>query len=406
MNIKKQSQLFGDQFDDQFENEEDSSLSAPKLLDGVVVTDTDWTTETILSQLKKENISLNPRFQRRDAWDDKRKSKFIESIFLGLPIPQIVLAEKHDSRGRYIVIDGKQRLLSLIKYAGTNNGTNLRLSGLEIRSDLNGKTWEELITSDEHVDDVAAFENTQIRTTTIRGWKDEKVLFLIFHRLNSGSVPLSPQELRHALHPGKFIDFAFHFTERSSVFISVFGKNGEPDFRMRDIELLIRFIGFQMFISDYRGDLKKFLDGTVEKMNLEWGKVSGITEHLSMECEKAIFHTIEMFPDDTAFVKWTNDGPERRFNRAIFDVMTYYFCDDKVRSATVDDAKATFLIEKFKRLCIESEKFRSSIESTTKTMEAVITRLYLWGICIKEATQCTPSGFIIIEELAEKYGIC
>ncbi len=64
---------------------------------------TDWTVETVLAQLERKNIDLNPRFQRRDAWSIAAKSKYVESIVLGLPIPQIVLAEKKGERGKYIV---------------------------------------------------------------------------------------------------------------------------------------------------------------------------------------------------------------------------------------------------------------------------------------------------------------
>ncbi|MGN6930399.1 DUF262 domain-containing protein, partial [Neisseria sp. P0015.S010] len=76
----------------------------------------DWTTETIIRQIEKGNIILNPDFQRRDAWNKKKKSQFIESLILGLPIPQIVLAESKDQKGKYIVLDGKQRLLSLRQF--------------------------------------------------------------------------------------------------------------------------------------------------------------------------------------------------------------------------------------------------------------------------------------------------
>lgn len=82
-----------------------------------MVTSTDWTTETILNQLARGNIQLNPRFQRREAWTQVRKSRFIESLFLGLPIPQLVLAEQRGRRGAYLVIDGKQRLLALRQFA-------------------------------------------------------------------------------------------------------------------------------------------------------------------------------------------------------------------------------------------------------------------------------------------------
>ena len=85
-----------------------------------MVTSSDWTTETIVSQLKKGNIDLTPSFQRREAWTNKRKSAFIESLFLSLPVPQLVLAEKKDSRGQYIVIDGKQRLFAIRRFASND----------------------------------------------------------------------------------------------------------------------------------------------------------------------------------------------------------------------------------------------------------------------------------------------
>lgn len=406
MDRNKISSLVNEPADDQFESEEDSSLSAPALLDGVVVTDTDWTTETILSQLHKGNILLNPRFQRREAWDDKRKSKFIESILLGLPIPQLVLAEQLDSRGRYIVIDGKQRLLSLIKFAGNSETNSLKLRGLDIRHDLNGKTWSDLLNDFTYQDDVAAFENAQIRTTTIRGWRDERALFLIFHRLNSGSVSLSPQELRHTLHPGPFIDFAFDFTEQSQVFIDVLGRSGKPDFRMRDVELLIRFIGFQLRLESYQGDLKRFLDDTVSTLNSSWHDTRGLVEDLARQCELAIEHTIKIFPSGNAFAKWSEDGPERRFNRAVFDVMTYFFSDPDIRRATESDAQAQLIVSAFEKLCVESGRFLRSLETTTKTTEAVIARLYLWGKELEKIVQFRPKVLLSAEELAHKHGIC
>jgi len=79
-------------------HEDANALLAGKNYDAVV-TATDWTIETLISQLKKRNIKLDPSFQRRDAWTAKRKSEFIESLFLGLPVPQVVLAESKDRKG-------------------------------------------------------------------------------------------------------------------------------------------------------------------------------------------------------------------------------------------------------------------------------------------------------------------
>jgi hypothetical protein len=80
-----------------FEEESEEQDVAEELGQGraAVVSATDWTTETVVSQLSRGNIQLNPRFQRRDAWKRDRKSRFIESLIVGLRIPQIVLAESY-----------------------------------------------------------------------------------------------------------------------------------------------------------------------------------------------------------------------------------------------------------------------------------------------------------------------
>ena len=97
--------------DIEFELEKDEPseyrLSRPELSQAVIY-NTDWTVETVVSQLTKDHILLNPTFQRRDAWRIDKKSRFIESLLLGLPVPQIVLAEDKDHRGQYLVLDGKR----------------------------------------------------------------------------------------------------------------------------------------------------------------------------------------------------------------------------------------------------------------------------------------------------------
>src|SRR4051794_18501563 len=99
------------------ESEEDASPLDLDAIRSAFVTGSDWTTETIVRQMRRGNIVLNPRFQRREVWTPKRKSAFIESILLNLPIPQLVLAERREDRNTFLVLDGKQRLLTLRQYA-------------------------------------------------------------------------------------------------------------------------------------------------------------------------------------------------------------------------------------------------------------------------------------------------
>src|SRR3990167_8635320 len=82
--------------DDQQEDEDD--IQAKISFKDAVVLNADWTIETINLQIKKGNIDLQPGFQRRVAWDDKRKSRLLESIIVGMPVPNIVLAENKEHR--------------------------------------------------------------------------------------------------------------------------------------------------------------------------------------------------------------------------------------------------------------------------------------------------------------------
>ena len=122
------------------ENEQDFQ-AAPADFEELSLSSSDWTVETLHSQIVKGNIDLCPAFQRRGVWDTSKKSAFIESLVMNIPVPQIVLAKKPDSRGEYLVLDGKQRLLSLKGYYAGDFA--VRKDGLI--PELNGKSMQTLM---------------------------------------------------------------------------------------------------------------------------------------------------------------------------------------------------------------------------------------------------------------------
>lgn len=246
---------------DQQESEEDVHPEPGRINESVLF-NTDWTVETLFRQIEKGNINLDPQFQRREAWDVIRKSKFIESIICSLPIPNVVLAEDRAMKGRYIVIDGKQRLYSISSFLRGE----FSLKDLTIRRDLNGCSYIDLC--GKYLQEVNTIENYTIRTVVIRNWPDEDYLYTVFFRLNSGSLQLSPQELRKALHAGKLLDFLDDFVRGSVEFKRIFGENLDP--RMRDVELVLRFVAFDKSFTDYKGNLKVFLDDTVKFYDDAW----------------------------------------------------------------------------------------------------------------------------------------
>jgi uncharacterized protein DUF262 len=379
-----ESDPFG-QDDPSAETEEDLTGVDVASLGSAVVWGTDWTAATIVDQLRRGTITLDPAFQRRDAWTDERKSRFIESLILGLPVPQLVFAESDNRKGKFIVIDGKQRLLSLSKFTGVGLSPDqqpLVLTGLKIRRDLNRHSYEQL-KGDMNFEDVTfAFENQAIRSVVIRGWKDEQVLYTIFHRLNAGSVPLSPQELRQALHPGPFLTFVAGFSEHSEPLRRLLGLS-RPDFRMRDVELVVRFYAFQAGLEKYRGNLKKFLDDTCDELNKSWKLREPAFRDTAANFEESIQTAMQIFTRDNVFRKWDGSRFEKRLNRAVFDVVAYSFAESAIRAAALE--KKAEVVRGFKDLCAD-DQFRAAIESTTKSVQAVRNRFAKWYDVLRHIT--------------------
>jgi hypothetical protein len=217
----------------------------------------------------------------------------------------------------------------------------------------------------------------------VRNWKDENLLFRIFLRLNTNSVPLSPQELRQALHPGPFVDFLDDASSRSAAIQRVLGIE-HPDFRMRDVELLLRYFAFSYFLPDYRGNLKQFLDDACDHLNETWEDESADLEQSAEECDRAIETTFEVF-EENAFRRWSGERYERRFNRAVFDAMVFFFDDEEVAARAIERAEQ--VRNAFERLCDRDEEFDLSLQTTTKTIAAVTHRLSAWGRALSRVVE-------------------
>ncbi|MEU6498599.1 DUF262 domain-containing protein [Streptomyces californicus] len=372
--LLEEASLFGEEIEE-VGQEEDSDLEGISEVDfaETSLAPTDWTVETILSQLKDTALDLNPDFQRRDAWTIPRKSKFIESLMLGLPVPQLVLAEEDSDEGTYIVIDGKQRLLTLEKFFDPTGG--FKLTGLTALEHLNGQTATELSEDPSQKKYLRRLKNRTIRTVVIRKWPSNSFLHLVFHRLNHQTLPLSPQELRQALSPGKFTTFADRHAAASRQINSLLGIT-KADFRMRDVELLVRFTAFKFFLPEYSGNLKKFLDETCDRLNSAWPSQEGEIRAAAYGCDSAIDVTREIFGPD-AFHRYGAGGYEKRFNRTVFDIMAFYFSQPEIAASA--QVKRVAVKSEFERLSLRDLEFAEALKSTTKTIDATSRRFNAWG---------------------------
>lgn len=353
----------------------------------------DWTVETLVSQMRKGRIDLEPSFQRRNAWLGNRKSKLLESIMLGFPIPQIVLAEKKDAPGHYFVLDGKQRLLALRQFfvdpaEPRDEGFDpLRLTGLEVLPELNRKDFKGLESA--RPDLLASIENHSIRTVVLGDWNSERLLLSLFLRLNTGSVALSPQELRQALIHGEFVKW---LDQKSGDLpeLRLLLNNSHPDRRMVDAELFLRFLAFSTSPFQYRGNLKVFLDDTSRYFNENWAAQMLTAERALSEFGSALRSGMALFGDDAFSRKWSIDPKtgagkyERALNRAIFDFQTYSLTFEDVRQGIERNPEA--VVRRYKEACEGNDAFVRAISSTTKTADAFITRHRVWMRIVREET--------------------
>lgn len=374
---------------------EDEELTSAAVSDLVLYT-LDWSVASLIDRIGSA-FEIAPAFQRRDAWTVQRKSLYIESLILGLPVPQIVLAEDNERRGRFIVLDGKQRLISIKQFSDPDDEfRGFKLKHLEFATELNGMDLADMknsLTAEGHAD---SFLAQPVRTIVVRNWQNPAVLYQIFVRLNIGSVPLSPQELRQALYPNEFTRWV-NMRSAQSTHIQRARRSQKADFRMRDAEMLLRFIAFSQSIEDYRGNLRQFLDNACQVGGQAWQtRGPDYYESLAARCETAIDRTFEIFGDE-AFRRFEGGTYNRRFNIAVFDTMTLVLGDPKLTGDEVSQ-NSRHIREAFERLCNEDLIFQQSLQTTTKSISSTGGRI----VTLAEAVQAIVGHELNVTARARK----
>ncbi|WP_052768556.1 DUF262 domain-containing protein [Streptomyces humi] len=234
------------------------------------------TINLLMSRLSNGMIDLAPDFQRRAGiWSDEQQSRLIESLLLRIPIPSFYAAELDDSSwsqdSSWAIVDGIQRLTAiarfiapdaLAEFAGVDAGP-LRLRGLEyLQRDFAGKGYDDLTGRLQ-----IRLNETQVVVHVIRPGTPEEVKFNIFARINTGGLPLTRQEIRHALIPGPARQLLSTLAE-SPEFVSATG-NGVANTRMSDREMVLRALAFRLTPPDeFRAhDFDQFLARTMRQIN-------------------------------------------------------------------------------------------------------------------------------------------
>ncbi len=309
--------------DEEFQVEEYELTSSPN----------DFNILTIFSFIESGAVKM-PGFQRNYVWDIGRASKLIESIIIGLPVPQIFLYE--EARNSFLVIDGQQRLMSIYYFMKQRFPKKEKRTELRRIYDERGGIPEPLLQDDSYFDkfnlrlqevavgtknkfagrNYATLEEfkTQFELRTIRNVvvkqsvpkDDDSSIYEMFNRLNTGGINLTPQEIRTSLYHSEFYSMLGRINMIAGWRRLLDGA--EPDLHMRDVEILLR--GFAMLLEGdkYGSSMAKFLN--------RFSKSAKAFTPETVERLEALFHS---------FLGSSADLPARAFfsQSGKFSVTTY-----------------------------------------------------------------------------------
>lgn len=298
----------------EFEGEDFDNLQGPFDPNDIDVDISVVNLGSLLDQLEYEEIDLKPEFQRSsDVWSKEKKSRLIESVLLGLPLPSFYFSEDIIT-GKLVIVDGLQRLCAFKDFWLEKDPTKkLVLEGMQFLTNLNGRTREDLDRSQ-----IRRIKSLKVTLNTLRKTTPAKVKFVIFQRVNTAGVPLTPQEMRNALYQKKATDLLRRMAKLES-FKQATGYRVKTK-RMADCDFANRFVAFYLRKEEYTGDLDPFMGEALEYINkMQQPEIDSLCDTF----DKSMTICFQLL-DDKAFRRPNpkKKGKYLKINKAIFEALS------------------------------------------------------------------------------------
>lgn len=266
-----------------------------------LITETyDFTVSTINDYINSQHIVI-PNFQRGYVWNRTQASRLIESLIIQCPIPVIYLSQNNDET--LSVIDGNQRLTSISLYL--NDG--FPLTGLSTYPELDGLTYNELDPRfQRHI------INRTIRCIVILKETHPQIKFDVFERLNTGSVRLNPQELRHGIYNGTLMTKVEELA-KAPLFKRLTSTTN--DNRMKGDELVLRYFTLLERLDIYEKPMSVFLNKYAEENRfMSDDKVTELANNFQTNLNKCHFMYGEF-----AFKTFDENRKRMKANTALYE---------------------------------------------------------------------------------------
>jgi hypothetical protein len=324
----------------------------------------DFSVRTLVDQIADSSLVVQDVYQRYFVWDASRSSRLIESLLLNIPIPVCYFAELDD--GKQTVVDGHQRLQSIFNFCKDK----LTLRGLRVLVEHNGKRLRDLDPKTTRM-----LNSRTLRCIVITRESDPDIRFDVFERLNTGAIGLNAQELRNCVYRGDLNDFLRRKVSEAK-WLTLSGQS-ERDDRMRDCELILRFLALSDGLEDYTSPMKRFLNRYMMRNTNPSETDLGRIELLVQD----VLTKVEMVFGTCAFRSWTGSEWEKNTNKAVFDTQMLTLSSIQEEEVT---AQASAILETFKYVSSSSE-FRESTTLGTGDRSKLIRRLTQFSSALKDA---------------------
>ena len=318
---------------------------------------------SLLSRIKTNRVNMNTEFQRRgDLWTPYYQSRLIESILLRLPLPSFYFDASDENN--WLVVDGLQRLSTLKNFVIDKT---LKLKGLEVLEEYNGKKYDDL-----PISMLSRIEEFQVTVYLIKPGTPKEVKYDVFNRINTGGLTLKPQEIRHALNQGKAADYlrsfvyegedGYEYNMNYNKYINVNDK------RMDGRELILRYIAF------YRNDWRTYKPTLLNFLNEEMEDLVKLSMEEQKKIQTQLWKVCELLTEIFGrhiFSKSLIDPNSRiTLNSSLFEIWTAVLAKQNDQTLTEIKAHKEDVKKDFANL-LKDREFNNSISISTASRKNV-----------------------------------
>lgn len=275
----------------------------------------------IMSLYRDGELIINPEYQRYFRWSPSQKTKFIESLLLGIPVPPVFVFQRED--GTWELVDGLQRLSTVFEFAGVlKNGdgelvTPSVLEGTKKLPSLANATWEgeDALPEPNRLD----IKRARLRVEILKKESDPYSKFELFQRLNTGGSSLSEQEVRNCTLVMLNKPFFEWLKQLASLnqFEKTIIQTERAEQKQRDLELALRFIVYRNVQYNGIWDVHEYLDDSMMQL--------ATNDAFDRDAEGRLFSdTFEFFHQalgEDSFKRWDGDKFVGPFLISAFEVL-------------------------------------------------------------------------------------